>query len=169
MISSRRKIRLHRQKSQRIAAPTNSYQQPFQLACNRIQFGLTAIYDIMELNNRKLLIIFTLLLNSCITLHGSSRLTRLNKDGAIRFHKPASHFNEPSDLKRTSRRLTNPILCWYRLEHDTSEVCYHSVCLDVSVTKTIKECISVQCCDVVYVMLSRRISMNFLLIYQLQT
>lgn len=104
----------------------------------------------MELKNWKALIVLALLLdNFVMSLHGSSSVTE--DTSALRFHEPVNRFvgegqeavKDVLRRKRKNKGLNKPILCWYRVKHDASEVCYHSMCLDVFVTKTIKECISV--------------------------
>lgn len=94
------------------------------------------------------------------TFHRASNSAKRNRRLLHRRRKYHHHQQQHHQLKQHQRRhqrnpelrnpelrnpeLFSPIYCWYRIRYETARtVCSGDVCIDVTVTRFIKECISV--------------------------
>lgn len=56
------------------------------------------------------------------------------------------HLKRPSSIAKKVDGKTNitglPTYCFYRVEYDTTSICYGSRCVDVKFSRIVKECVS---------------------------
>ena len=64
-------------------------------------------------------------------LSSNNRRTRLH-----------SRLNDVVEKRKRDGNYYNPLYCWYQLKHETRRTCYGEMCVDVTITKFIQECIS---------------------------
>lgn len=54
-----------------------------------------------------------------------------------------SRLTAVTEKRKRDENYDSPIYCWYQMKHETRKTCYGEVCVDVTITKFIQECITI--------------------------